>query len=94
MLKKVLTLDSDVPATPSKNLRKRKRRTTGIQEGGNEGDTRAKTLDCILLHIVAMGAPPYIQFALLKALIDVDEKVCECIVDIVCILLCCIMANQ
>ena len=36
-------------------------------------------LDCVLMHIVAMGAPTHVQCMLLTALVNVEHQVCVCV---------------
>ena len=36
-------------------------------------------LDCVLMHIVAMGAPAHVQCMLLTALVNVEHQVCVCV---------------
>jgi hypothetical protein len=63
---------SDVTETPTK--RKRKRRSTAQKE--EIAENKVKALECILMHVVDMEAPAYVQHMLLSALEHVVHKVC------------------
>lgn len=64
---------NDVTETPSK--RKRRRRMSGQSSEEKEVENRAKALECLLMHVVAMGAPAYVQHMLLSALEYVQHAV-------------------
>ena len=66
---------SDMTETPSK--RKRKRRSTAQEEAA---ENKVKALECLLMHVVDMGAPEYVQHMLLSALEHVVHKVCGVVV--------------
>ena len=54
------------------------------RRGRRKVDKKAKgaileaILDCVLMHIVAMGAPAHVQGMLLTALVNVEHQVCVC----------------
>ena len=64
---------SDVVETPSK--RKRKRRSTAQKAFEEVAENKMKALECLLMHVVNMGAPAYIQHTLLSALEHVEHMV-------------------
>ena len=75
---------SDVTETPSK--RKRKRQSTAQKASEEVAKNKMKALECLLMHVVDMGAPAHVQHMLLSALEHVEHKVCMVVICILSVL--------
>ena len=67
------------PLTVEQTPRGRGRRRRKKVEMKAKGTILEAILDCVLMHIVAMGAPAHVQCMLLTALVNVEHQVCVCV---------------